>query len=129
MGLKTTNYRKKSGVVLETAYAWIHKLEEGRDFSTVEFHINETRESVSKRGADEVITYTYKTDLNNTGFNAAYAAAKKPVIRKVRVDVEKEGVIGIDESGNEIIGTYIEKEWQEKEFPNIFTNWEDDIVE
>jgi len=39
MGLKTTNYRKKSGVVLETAYAWIHKLEEGRDFSTVEFHI------------------------------------------------------------------------------------------
>ena len=130
MGLKTTNYKKQSGVILATAYARIEKIEVGRVFSTAEFRINESREALDKNGADEVKYFTFRTDLTKNQYEVAYAEAKKPYKRKVWVDVEKEGVVDFNpETGEEIIGTYIEKELQEKEFPNIFTGWEDDIVE
>ena len=127
MGLKTTNYQKKSGIILSNAYAKIHNLKESRDITTVEVHVNTSREALEKYGADEIKTVIYKTDLNNTGYNVAYKKIKEPLKETVLQDVEVDAPI-IDENGKEVIGKVIEKRLVEIEVPNTFTGWEDDIV-
>ena len=124
MGLKTTNYKKKSGAVLETAYARIEEVIVRRDISTAKFHINTSREALDNYGADEVISFNFPTDLTRNQYEVAYQKAKEPFIQKVINTVEN--IIGYDDFGIPIKDyNYIEKQI---EVPNIFTGWEDDII-
>lgn len=112
MGYKTTNYKKKSGVTLPTAYAMISKIEVGRMSTVVELKINESRDKIKSHGADEVIYVTIPTDEKLLEF--LYKKMKEPTKSVEIQDVEVNGVI--------------EQQLVEVEVPNIFTDWEDDIV-
>ena len=112
MGYRTTNYKKKSGVTLPTAYAMISKLEVGRISTVVELKINESRDKIHTHGADEIIYVTVPTD--EVMLEHIYKKMKEPIKTIEFQNIEVDNVI--------------KTQAVEVEVPNVFTGWEDDIV-
>lgn len=128
MGLKTTNYEVKSkGITLPQAYAIIRDIEIHGTTGVATIVIQQSRElAVNKVPFEEYKVY-FKVNRNENPYETAYAKAKAPIIRRELVDCEKEGITGMDENEQPIYGT-IYKELVDKEYPNLFTGWEDDIL-
>lgn len=109
MGLKTTNYKVKTGDVLENAYAIFSDIKKiGQTFEAT-FSIYRERSAFNKTAPYEEKKVRFIWDRKSDLVKTAYEKSKEP-IKVERFDQEKNENITVVVNG-------------------IFTGWEDDISE
>lgn len=115
MGLKTTNYEVKSkGITLPQAYAIIRDIEIHGESGVATIVIQQSRELAVNKDSLETHKIHFDVDREKNPYETAYAKAKEPIIIKELIEKEINGEI--------------KKIYVDKEYPNKFTNWENDFV-
>jgi len=109
MGLKTTNYKVKTGDILPEAYAIFSDIKKlGGSLYEATFSIYRERDAFTKTAPYETKTVKFVWDRKQDLVSQAYAESKK-LVEKKEIN---------HETGEEVI---VKKD-------NVFTGWEDDIV-
>ena len=130
MGLKKTNYEISDiGITLDTAYAFIHRIECDRYAETVNEEVNgkvSSHQTDKFKGVAEF--YVQNAPREN-------AMGLKPFERHVvhftcNADENPVAAAYIEAKGTHIVVEYnsTTNQYVEVEKPNIFNGWEDDIV-
>lgn len=115
MGLKTTNYEvKDKGIILPEAYALIRDIEINGDLGIATIVVQQSRELAVNKAPFEEHTIQFKVNRNENPYETAYAKAKAKIVRNELIDKEVDGEN--------------KKVFVVKEYPNKFTDWEDDFV-